>query len=114
MLAVLVNVWGFLVAAAKSLVGGNTESRNDFVAINDALQAELKRVSAAAATAVDRCDRMQIQINAMFDQVIALKQENSDLKRQLVERNQRHESDENKIRMLTERVAVLEQGRMGS
>ena len=35
MLAVLVNIWGFLVAAAKSLVGGNTESRNDFVVINN-------------------------------------------------------------------------------
>lgn len=121
MWALLVYLWALVSASFRSLVGANTESRADFVAITDALQAELVRLAGQCATANERCDRFQTQLDATRGEVQAVRDENGELKRQLADCNRqladcnlRHDKDlaiqqdqAKKIVELTERVNEL-------
>ena len=99
--ALLVNLWALGSAAFRTLVGANTESRADFVAITDALQTEMARLGSQIATEIDRRERMQAKLDAMEGVVEQLRRENTDLRRQLA-------GEEAKNRTLTDRVAYLE------
>lgn len=101
MFGLLINAWAIAAAAFKSMIGANTENRNDFNAIANVLQAAMTRLEGQVATEIDRRERMQVKLDEMYGTVEQLRQENTDLRRQRAE-------DESTIRRLTDRVAFLE------
>lgn len=110
-------IFMFFLSAGRSLIGANSESRNDFVAINNALESQIKRLDAKYDAAVERLERMQTQLDSMHGEVLTLRTENAELRAELAECNRRHDLDGQEITSLKARVRELESksnGAMGS
>lgn len=108
-------IWAIIAGGFSTLIGSNSESRKDFIAINNALESINAALEAQIARQERRIDAMQAQLDKMQSEavttrteVIALRTENSDLRRELAESNRRHDEDEIVIGNLKARVAELE------
>lgn len=93
-------LWKFLVGAVASLVGGNSEARNDFVAINNALDGMVHDL-------MKRCDSLQLQVDELRSKLIEqgddmyeLRMENRSLTTQLAQAREQNERDAVRIQEL--------------
>jgi hypothetical protein len=102
-------LWRLLAGAVGSLIGGNSESRQDFSAINDALERMNDKLRTDNERFEERCHALQVQVDKLVLEVATLTMANLDVRIKLAECEARHVEDQRRIVDLERQVQEIQQ-----
>lgn len=107
MWALLVKIWVLGTGLLGSMTRATTETRSDFTAVTNVLQAELTRQGNIIATEVDRRERQQKRLDEVYAMFESQRDENAQLRKQLadeVARNDRLQAKFDEMQGLVEQL----------